>query len=122
GCMAAEAWVVGDEEPRTLPRHAARPADEATHRLAEKELGRSRRCVDADAKARDVDAFGYHAHGDEPWVGARGELGDAGRRERGVRRDHGRGRPEPYPQQRSDPASVLLVRRDHEPARIGLLA
>src|SRR4029079_12738976 len=35
GCMAAEAWVVGDEEPRTLPRHAARPADEATNRLAE---------------------------------------------------------------------------------------
>ena len=80
GGVKAQPRVVGDEEARPLARHAARPADEAADRLAEEQLGRRGRRVDADAQAGDVDALRDHAHGDEPRLVPRGERGDAGRR------------------------------------------
>ena len=122
GGVAAQPRVVGDEEPRALPRHAARPADEAADGLAEEQLGGGRRGVDADAQARDVDALGDHAHGDEPRVARRGERGDLGRRLRVVGGDEPRRRAEARAEQRGDAARVLLVGGDHEAAGVRLLA
>ena len=70
--------VVGDEEVRLLAGHAPGPAHEAAHRLAEEQLGRGRRGVDADAQPGDVDALGDHAHGHDPRVARRPRTGRCG--------------------------------------------
>ena len=122
GGKAAQPRVVGNEEPGTLTRDPARPAHEPADRLAEEELGRRRRRVDADAQARDVHpsdtirtATSHGSDEEANWAIAADALGI-------VRGDEPRGGAEPPAQQRGNSAGVLAVGCDHEAACVRLLA
>jgi hypothetical protein len=114
-----QAGVVGDVDVGLLAGTPGLPAHEATHRLAEEQLGRRGGREHADAQAGDVDALGHHPHRHEPRPVVAAELGDALRRGRIVADDHvGRGG-EPVAQQAGDALGVVLVDGDDETAGVG---
>ena len=110
------------EDVRHLHLGRRRAADEAPDHLAEEELGARGGRVDADAQARDVDALGDHQHRDQPRRRAGREARDP---RRGVRRV-GVHDVRPLAGDPRQPVGellrVLLVDRDDQPARVGVIA
>ena len=76
----------GEEHRGGLPAFAG--PYETPDGLCEEQRCRRRGRIDADAQARDVDAFGDHAHGDHPPVGGVLELFDPLRGSGLIGQDH----------------------------------
>ncbi len=78
--------------------------------------------TDPYPQTRDIDAFGHHAYGHQPFAGAGGKRRDALRCAGVVRGDHSCSDPQLPSQQLGNTPSVFLVAGNDQSASVGLAA
>ena len=119
--VGAKARIVRDVHVCLLAGPSGLPADEATDRLAEEQLGRRRGREHADAQPRDVDALRNHSDRHQPGAIVLAELSDLLRRARVVTDDNVGRNAKAVTQQNGDVLGMFLVGRNHQTTSIALL-